>query len=98
MAESAPLADNQVQVAYKRGIVDNENDSIVDLCNVLGVHVVAARVATTYQSNDAELAAVIKADACNPNIEELHDTEPDLRLAPTNWFLRTNGNVRPSQS
>lgn len=71
-----PLAAGQVQVAYKRGIVDNENDSIVALCTLLGVPVVAARVALAYASADERLAEVIDAEACNPNIEELHRTEP----------------------
>lgn len=67
---------DQVQVSYKRGIVDNENDTIIELSRALGIPAVAARVATTYQSNDARLAEVIEAEACNHNIEEMHLEEP----------------------
>ena len=92
VADGEPLASNQVQVAYKRGIVDNENDSIVSLCNVLGVNVVAARVATTYKSDNPELAAVILAEACNQNIEELHQTEPEYDT------LRLRGSYAPMET
>jgi phosphoribosylformylglycinamidine (FGAM) synthase-like enzyme len=65
-----------VQVAYKRGIVDNENDSIVALCRLLGVHATAAKVATTYESARPELAERVLQHFVNPNIEELHEAEP----------------------
>jgi hypothetical protein len=45
-----------VQVTYKRGIVDNENDSIVAFSQLFGVDAVHARVGTTYVSADSALA------------------------------------------
>jgi phosphoribosylformylglycinamidine synthase len=77
-----------VQVAYKRGIVDNENDSIVAMCHLFGAEAVAAKVATTYASRDPRLVDVITEHACNPNIEELHRAEPDYdTLAPHGQYL-----------
>ncbi len=70
------LNDIEVQVTYKRGIVDNENDSIVELCHMVGVPAVAAKVATTYCSGDTKLFEVVDAHACNHNIEEIHKAEP----------------------
>jgi phosphoribosylformylglycinamidine (FGAM) synthase-like enzyme len=72
------LAPGCVQVTYKRGIVDNENDSIVALCALVGVQALAAKVATAYASEDPNLAAFIGAEACNHTIEELHDVEPEF--------------------
>jgi phosphoribosylformylglycinamidine (FGAM) synthase-like enzyme len=65
-----------VQVTYKRGIVDNENDSIVAFSQLFGVEAVAARVGTTYVSADPALAERVRAQLVNPNIEELHEREP----------------------
>lgn len=70
------VGGHQVQVAYKRGIVDNENDSIVEIGRIMGVEVVAARVATVYESTSANLAEVIGEQACNATIEELQTQEP----------------------
>jgi phosphoribosylformylglycinamidine (FGAM) synthase-like enzyme len=67
---------SEVQVSYKRGIIDNESDTIVELCRVVGVNAEAARVATTYASSQSMLATVIHAEACNHNIEEMHESEP----------------------
>ncbi len=72
----ALVPGSQVQVAYKRGIVDNENDSLVALAALAEIEAVAARVAHTYASSSKELAAVIGSQACNNTIEELHHTEP----------------------
>lgn len=64
-------------VAYQRGIVDNECDSIVRMCTMLGISSVnAAKVATVYRSSDPGLRRVIEARYFNPNIEEIHDEEP----------------------
>ena len=71
------LATGQVQIAYKRGIVDNENDSLVQLAKLAGIEAVAARVAITYASKSNELAKVIEQYACNKTIEELHQAEPE---------------------
>jgi len=75
--EGEPLVPGEmVQVAYLRGIVDNENDSLLTLCELLGVPARAARVATTYRSADPELAERVRRVFVNPNIEELHLHEP----------------------
>ena len=71
-----PLAEHAVQVAYLRGIVDNENDSLVTLCRLVGVAATAARVATTYTSASPELAERVRGRLLNPSIEELHLAEP----------------------
>jgi phosphoribosylformylglycinamidine (FGAM) synthase-like enzyme len=83
-----PLREgSMVQVAYKRGIVDNENDSIVDLCRLLGISATAGKVATTYQSSQPSLLDVVRNQCCNPNIEEVHETEPNYdSLAPTGHY------------
>ena len=47
------IAGREVQVAYKRGIVDNENDSLVELCRLLGIAATAGKVATTFASPSA---------------------------------------------
>lgn len=76
-----------VQVAYKRGIVDNENDSIVDLCRLLGIPATAGKVATTYESAQPNLDDIVRSRCCNPNIEEVHTCEPNYEsLAPTGHY------------
>ena len=50
VARDVPLDADTVQVTYKRGIVDNENDSIVTLCRLLGADARWAKVATAYAS------------------------------------------------
>lgn len=81
------VAGRQVQVAYKRGIVDNDNDSIVDLCRLLGIPATAGKVATTYESADPRLAAIVEDQCCNPNIEEIHTAEPDYQtLQPAGHY------------
>ncbi len=83
-----PLVErSMVQVAYKRGIVDNENDSIVDLCRLLGISAAAGKVATTYESSRPGLLDVVRNRCCNPSIEEVHETEPNYdSLAPTGHY------------
>ncbi|MCA9269178.1 MAG: hypothetical protein KDA41_11940 [Planctomycetales bacterium] len=77
----------EVQVAYKRGIVDNENDSIVALCRLLDIPATAGKVATVYQSADARLAELIAGACLNPNIEELHTAEPAYdTLQPAGFY------------
>jgi phosphoribosylformylglycinamidine (FGAM) synthase-like enzyme len=65
-----------VQVAHRRGVVDNESDSIVAMCALLGLPARAGKVATTYQSVDPRLAEVIAATRCNQAVEDLHTAEP----------------------
>jgi phosphoribosylformylglycinamidine (FGAM) synthase-like enzyme len=76
VALEEPLPDDAVQVAYLRSIVDNENDSLVALCRLLGLDASAARVVTSYASASPELARRVRAHLVNPSIEELHDSEP----------------------
>ncbi|MCS7025279.1 MAG: AIR synthase-related protein [Bryobacteraceae bacterium] len=64
-------------IAYQRGIIDNECDSIVRMCTLLGIEgVKAAKVATVYRSGDPGLRSAIETHCFNPNIEEIHDAEP----------------------
>ncbi len=74
-----PLPARGIQVSYKRGIVDNENDSIVVLCAALGIEISHAKVATAYLSADPSLEEMIDSHACNHNIEQLwrSDMRPD---------------------
>ncbi|MFD8491738.1 AIR synthase-related protein [Amycolatopsis sp. NPDC059657] len=70
------LADGEVQVAYRRGVVDNESDSLVAMCAALGLDAVAGKMATSYKSSSPKLAEIIRATRFNQTIEELHETEP----------------------
>ena len=95
--ESAQLAGplaagREVQVTYKRGIVDNENDSLVDLCRLLDIPATAGKVTTTFASADPRLAKLVEHHFCNPNIEEVHTTEP--RYAT----LQPAGHYEPMQT
>ena len=81
------VAGREVQVAYKRSIVDNENDSIVDLCRLLDIPATGGKVATTYASADPRLAELVEEHFCNPNIEEVHTAEPNYEtLQPAGFF------------
>jgi phosphoribosylformylglycinamidine (FGAM) synthase-like enzyme len=72
-----PLVEGEmVQVAYLRGIVDNESDSLLLLCELVGVDARAARVAITYASASGELAERVRTRVLNPSIEELQVREP----------------------
>lgn len=75
----AAMPSDAVQVSYHRGIVDNESDSICEMAALVGVPALAARLARVYQSSSRELVEVIGAEARNPNIETLHETEPELQ-------------------
>jgi len=77
-----------VQVAHRSGIIDNESDSIVAICELLGVRARAGKVALTYRSASPRLAEVIRATRYNPNIEELHTQEPAYRtLVPAGRYI-----------
>ncbi|GAA3626187.1 phosphoribosylformylglycinamidine synthase subunit PurL [Lentzea roselyniae] len=71
-----PLEQGDVQVAYKRGVVDNESDSIITVCGLLGVKARAGKVATTYRSSSPRLRDLVASTRFNATIEELHDEEP----------------------
>lgn len=82
-----PLAPGEVQVAYRRGVVDNESDSIVALCAALGLSAKAGKMATIYKSASPELADVVRELRFNPTIEELQLTEPTYEtLIPTGHY------------
>jgi phosphoribosylformylglycinamidine synthase len=66
----------EVWVAYKRGVVDNECDSLVRLCGLFGIDAIAAKVATVYLSSDEGVAGFVRERHFNPNIEEMHFSEP----------------------
>jgi phosphoribosylformylglycinamidine (FGAM) synthase-like enzyme len=70
------VAGEMVQVSYLRSIVDNENDSLLMLCELVCVEATAARVATTYASASQELSERVRSRLVNPSIEELHLVEP----------------------
>lgn len=63
-------------VTYLRGVQDNEHPSLVTLCGLLGVPATAGKVATTYESARPALVDLVREQFVNPNIEELHTTEP----------------------
>jgi phosphoribosylformylglycinamidine synthase len=76
-----------VQVAHRRGVVDNESASLVTAGSLLGLDVRAGKVAVTYQSADPRLAGIIAATRCNQSVEELHEREPAYRsLAPAGGY------------
>lgn len=72
-----PIVPGQmVHVAYQRGIVDNENDSLVALARLCGVGARAARVGRTYHSESPLLTSRVRTHCVNPNIESLYEAEP----------------------
>jgi phosphoribosylformylglycinamidine synthase len=86
--DEALVEGQMVQVTYKRGIIDNENDSIVTLCHLLGVPAIAGKVATTFESSSPHLRAAVEAIVVNHNIEEVHTTEPSYAtLCPVGNYL-----------
>jgi phosphoribosylformylglycinamidine (FGAM) synthase-like enzyme len=70
------LQDDEVQIVYRRGVVDNECDSIVTMCSLLGITAKAGKVATVYQSSDVGLGEAVRSAKVNPTIEELQTVEP----------------------
>jgi phosphoribosylformylglycinamidine (FGAM) synthase-like enzyme len=68
--------DTMVQVAHRRGVVDNESESIVAMCALLDLPARAGKVAVTYSSALPRLAEVIRATRYNQSVEELHLAEP----------------------
>ena len=76
-----------VQVTHRRGVVDNESESIVAMCALLDLPARAGKVATTYQSADPRLAEIIAATRCNRAVEDLHTTEPAYQtLVPVGGY------------
>lgn len=81
--------ESMVQVAHRSGIIDNESDSIITMCELLGVRARAGKAALTYRSASPRLAEVVRATRYNPNIEELHTEEPAYpTLVPAGRYVR----------
>lgn len=66
-----------IQVVHRRGVVDNESQSIVAICGLLGLDARAGKVALTYQSADPQLRRAILARRCNSSVEDWHESEPE---------------------
>ena len=80
---SMDLQKGAVQVTYKQGIVDNENDSVVSLCRLFAIPVVAAKLASTFASESELLEVAVREHCHNPNIEDVHTVQPfDKSLGP----------------
>ncbi|WP_337822058.1 AIR synthase-related protein [Amycolatopsis sp. A1MSW2902] len=71
-----PLRDDEVQITYRNGVVDNECQSIVTMCSLLGISACAGKMATIYRSSAPDLASRLRETRVNPTIEELHVEEP----------------------
>jgi phosphoribosylformylglycinamidine (FGAM) synthase-like enzyme len=83
-----PFPPGTVTVLHRRGVVDNENSSIVSMCELLGVPARAGKVARCYRSSSPRLRELIEATAFNSAIEEVHDSPPDLgTLIPAGAYL-----------
>lgn len=77
-----------VTVLHRRGVVDNESPSIVFMCELLGLHATAGKVARCYRSSSPRLREIIEATAFNSAIEEIHDSPPQLgTLLPAGAYL-----------
>ena len=76
VADEPLVGGRMVQVAHRRGIIDNESDSIVAMCDLLGIESAAGKAAVTYVSSAPGLRDVVESKRFNPNIEELHTEEP----------------------
>ena len=77
-----------VTVLHRRGVVDNENTSIVSMCELLGLRARAGKVAQCYQSSSPRLREVVEAIAFNNAIEEIHDSPPSFdTLVPAGAYL-----------
>ncbi|WP_409496869.1 AIR synthase-related protein [Amycolatopsis sp. cmx-11-12] len=74
-----PLRDGDVQIAYRKGVVDNECQSIVTMCSLLGIAARAGKAVTIYRSAAPDLASRLRQARVNPTIEELHVEEPHYK-------------------
>ncbi|MBF0426868.1 MAG: hypothetical protein HQL66_13730 [Magnetococcales bacterium] len=81
---------------YKRGIVDNQNDSLVALCRSHGLPARAGKVGRTYHARDPRLEQRLRQTVFNAQIQEMFAAEPHfIHLAPQgeresaqSWDLR----------
>lgn len=79
--------ERMIQVAHRAGITDNESDSLVAMCGLLGISAIAGKTATTYcYSSPRDLHEI--EPLYNPNIEEIHRTEPGYTtLIPSGGYV-----------
>ena len=83
-----PFPPGTVTVLHRRGVVDNENTSILSMCESFGLRAVAGKVAHCYQSSSARLREVVMSMAFNGAIEEIHDSPPRFAtLVPAGSYL-----------
>ncbi len=76
-----------LQVAHRRGVVDNESSSLVVMCELLGLRARAGKVALTYQSSSPQLREMREA-LYNSSIEDLYEEEPAYAtLIPAGHYL-----------
>ena len=88
VAMDEPFPPSTVTVLHRRGVVDNENTSILSMCELLGLRARAGKVARCYQSSSPCLREVVKAIAFNDAIEEIHDWPPHFdTLVPIGAYL-----------
>ena len=88
VAIDEPFPPGTVTVLHRRGVVDNENTSILSMCDLLGLRAVAGKVARCYQSSSPRLCEVVKSMAFNDAIEEIHDSPPRFdTLVPAGVYL-----------
>jgi len=88
VAMDEPFPLGTVTVLHRRGVVDNENTSILSMCELLGLRAVAGKVARCYQSSSPRLRAVVKSMTFNDTIEEIHDSPPRFdTLVPAGAYL-----------
>ncbi len=65
-----------VMVLHRSGVVDNENPSIVWMCELLGLRARAGKIARCYWSSSPLLRETIEGNAFNSAIEQIHDSPP----------------------
>src|ERR1700722_15410031 len=58
-----PFPAGTITVLHRRGVVDNENMSIVSMCDLLGLRARAGKVARCYRSSSPRLREIIESTA-----------------------------------
>ncbi|MEO5369472.1 MAG: AIR synthase-related protein [Magnetococcus sp. DMHC-1] len=79
-------------ILYKRGIVDNQNDSLVQLCQSHGLPAVAGKVGRTYHGRDPQLEKRLRQTVFNAQIQEIFEAEPYFA------HLSPQGNREPART
>lgn len=88
VAVDAPFPAGAVTVLHRRGVVDNENTSIMSMCDLLGIPARAGKVARCYLSSSPRLRGIVETTAFNDAIEEIHDSPPAFdTLVPAGAYL-----------